>query len=275
MVAGQSSSPQASTPSKSDRGPPPARRWGDAECQAALPGATCQNERCTRPCTTPGEPCGTLSPAASCALDGELDPGTCPYANNACYATRTAEIWDPASCTWTDLEPQQHPRMYHSTALLLPDGRVLSTGGGHRGAVADQPSVEYFAPAYAGPGAPAPDYGFGTDPGDMAAGPPRLHYGGTLRVYVAGDVPVASAVLMGLGSVTHGFDMGQRRVPLAVSPVPGEPGAYDLQGPGGTVGVGGPGALAPPGYYMLFLLSPAGQPSRARYVWVGPQGGAP
>ncbi len=249
----------------------------DAECEAALPGATCEGGRCRRTCTVEGELCGMISPAASCTLGGELDPGTCPYANNACYATRTAEIWDPQSCTWTELGAQELPRMYHSTALLLPDGRVLSTGGGHRGFVADQPYTEFFEPAYAAdPGAPRPDYGFGTDPGDMAAGPPRLAYGGTLRVYVTGDVPVERAALMRLGSVTHGFDMGQLRAPVEVTPVPGEPGAYDVHGPTGVpLAGGGPQAQAPPGYYMLFLLSDQGEPSHARYVWVGPEGGAP
>ncbi|PRP90663.1 hypothetical protein ENSA5_62820 [Enhygromyxa salina] len=56
-----------------------------------------------------------------------------PY-NNECYATKMAEMWDP-SCPdagWAELGEQESPRMYHSTALLLPDGRVLSMGGGHR-----------------------------------------------------------------------------------------------------------------------------------------------
>jgi hypothetical protein len=41
---------------------------------------------------------------------------------------RTAEIYNPATRTWTEMAAQTAPRMYHSTALLLPDGRVLSAG---------------------------------------------------------------------------------------------------------------------------------------------------
>ena len=50
---------------------------------------------------------------------------------NAVYA---AERWDPASGRWTELAPAAVARQYHSTALLLPDGRVLTGGGGICGA---------------------------------------------------------------------------------------------------------------------------------------------
>ncbi len=40
-----------------------------------------------------------------------------------------AEMWDPATGTWTTMASLTVLRAYHSTALLLPDGRVLSAGG--------------------------------------------------------------------------------------------------------------------------------------------------
>ena len=47
--------------------------------------------------------------------------------NNGVY---TAEQWNPATGNWKTLAAEQVTRQYHSTALLLPDGRVLSAGGG-------------------------------------------------------------------------------------------------------------------------------------------------
>ena len=41
-----------------------------------------------------------------------------------------AEIWNPDTETWTTVDSLQNGRQYHSTALLLPDGRVLMAGGG-------------------------------------------------------------------------------------------------------------------------------------------------
>jgi hypothetical protein len=49
--------------------------------------------------------------------------------NNASTPVHAAEIWNPANNTWTTLASATVPRLYHSAALLLPDGRVLTTGG--------------------------------------------------------------------------------------------------------------------------------------------------
>ena len=38
------------------------------------------------------------------------------------------EIFDPATLKWTEMAPMKIQRHYHSTAILLPDGRVLATG---------------------------------------------------------------------------------------------------------------------------------------------------
>ena len=45
-------------------------------------------------------------------------------------AVLPAEIWNPDTETWTTVASLQNGRLYHSTALLLPDGRVLMAGGG-------------------------------------------------------------------------------------------------------------------------------------------------
>ena len=65
-------------------------------------------------------------------------------------AVLPAEIWNPDTETWTTVAPLQNGRLYHSTALLLPDGRVLMAGGGQLpGSVAtDQKNAEIYSPPY-------------------------------------------------------------------------------------------------------------------------------
>src|SRR5436190_3240109 len=65
------------------------------------------------------------------------------------YGVLPAETWDPTTQTWTTLASMQTPRMYHSTALLLPTGQVLVAGGGHNYANTNNyPSAEIYSPAY-------------------------------------------------------------------------------------------------------------------------------
>jgi hypothetical protein len=54
--------------------------------------------------------------------------------NNAAGSVLTPELWDPVKNTWTEMAPMKVARLYHSTAVLLPDGRVFSSGGGEGGA---------------------------------------------------------------------------------------------------------------------------------------------
>ena len=58
------------------------------------------------------------------------------------------ELWDPNTETWLTLAAMETPRMYHSTALLLPDGRVLAAGGGRNGNSLNQISAQVYSPPY-------------------------------------------------------------------------------------------------------------------------------
>ena len=63
-------------------------------------------------------------------------------------AVLAAELWSPATETWRTLAAAAVPRLYHSTALLLPDGRVLMAGSGNDGPAVNQTQAELFSPPY-------------------------------------------------------------------------------------------------------------------------------
>ena len=72
-----------------------------------------------------------------------------PGFNNEAAPVRVAELWDPKTKKWETVSAMQAPRLYHSTALLLPDGRVLSAGGGQAPvSVSFQNNAEIYSPPY-------------------------------------------------------------------------------------------------------------------------------
>jgi hypothetical protein len=165
----------------------------------------------------------------------------------------TPELYDPATDTWTALCPMRVPRLYHSTALLLPDARVLVAGrDGHFNVPPykwPEHRVEIFSPPYLSAG-PRPV---------IAAAPSRLIHGERFPVAVGGVSPgdVARAVLISPGSVTHSFNMSQRAIALRIAGA--APDGLLLEAPPSA-------GVAPPGDYMLFLVSSRGAPSIAAFV---------
>ncbi len=120
-----------------------------------------------------------------------------------------AEIWDPDTDTWTLMAGSQTPRMYHSSALLLPDGRVISAGGGPRGfggAFNTYSNAEIFSPPYLfrDGGRPVID-----------DAPEIIYYGNTFEVNSEQAPDVEAVNLIRLGAVTHSFDQNTRFVPLS------------------------------------------------------------
>src|SRR5215213_3115790 len=160
--------------------------------------------------------------------------------NNGVYA---AELWTPATGQWKTLAAMRVTRQYHSTALLLPDGRVLSAGGGICG-TCDQvgylaKNAEIFSPPYLfqADGTPAPRP-------VIDSAPSSIGYGSTFGIATANAGAIAKVALIRLGAVTHSDNMEQRYVPLSFTA-----GASSL------TATGPPNAnVAPPGPYMLVVV---------------------
>ena len=163
-------------------------------------------------------------------------------------AVLAPEIWDPDANKWTEMASAQRPRLYHSSAVLLPDARVLLAGGGAFGSAVNESNAELFSPPYLFKG-PRPT---------ISSAPGLLRHGQNFTVNTPDAANIQKVALMRMGSVTHNFDMDQRFIPLTFT-----------QG-SGTLNVNGPSNanLAPPGRYMLFILNGAGVPSVASLLTV-------
>ena len=112
------------------------------------------------------------------------------------------ELYNPATGVWTDMAPQQAGRMYHATAVLLPDGRVLSAGQ-------DSGSLAKFAEIY------SPPYLFkGTRP-TVSGTPATIAIGGQVQFTCSQAASLSKVVLIRAGSNTHEIDSEQRTVPLS------------------------------------------------------------
>jgi hypothetical protein len=161
------------------------------------------------------------------------------------------EVYDPAADTWTELAPINCPHLYHSTALLIPDGRVMR--GGKDGQFQRDPykyfehRLELFSPPYLFAG-PRPQ---------ISSAPHQGGYGKTITIGCPTSGQVARVALIRAGAVTHNFHMDQRYVGLDITGAT----AGDL-----TVRLPPDNKVAPPGAYMLFLVDGAGVPSAARMI---------
>jgi hypothetical protein len=192
--------------------------------------------------------------------DGKvLAVGGSPDTNQGIITTGqlTTEIWDPATGVWTTGPAMAAARNYHSTALLMPDGRILVAGGGHPFGSGDagQFSAQYYSP----------DYLFNGARPVLTASPSSAVYGSTMQVTTPDAASIRSVNLVSLGADTHQVDMNQHFVPLGFT------------ASGNTLTIQSPASagLAPPGYYMLFILTDRGVPAIAPMVQVRPANTAP
>jgi Domain of unknown function (DUF1929)/Glyoxal oxidase N-terminus/PKD domain len=181
---------------------------------------------------------------------------------DASTATFGADLFNPVDGSWSSAGSNAYPRLYHSVALLLPDGTVAVAGSNPKRGTYEK-HIEIYSPAYL----------FTTDAKGNSVRAPRpvittaeasIGYGaGTFQV----QTPNASGTtlpdvkfvfLVRPGSVTHSFDMEQRVVGLKFTSTSG---ALNVNLPPNP-------NVAPPGYYLLFLLNKTGVPSVAKFVQV-------
>ena len=183
--------------------------------------------------------------------------------NGGSDAVYAAEIWDPATGTWTLGASAAQVRVYHSATLLLANGTVLSTGGGAPGPVNNLNAEVYYPP-----------YLFkSVDGGAQFAPRPVLtsvnalsfNHGDALRLRVGGAARIAKLVLIAGGAVTHSFNSGQRFQELA----------FTQDGALLSATLPTSASLAPPGRYQIVALDADGVPSRAVVVALGLSGALP
>ena len=156
-----------------------------------------------------------------------------------------AEIFDPQNpaAGWAETPPMAHPRGYHSSAILLTDGSVLM-GGDPQDAMGPTPHDRFF-----------PGYYFLPRP-TIAGAPANVGYGAPFTINTPDAPSIAEVVLMRPGAVTHGFNQTQRYV-----------GCTFAVGPGALTVTSPPdGNVAPPGWYMLFIVNSGRVPSVAHWI---------
>jgi galactose oxidase-like protein/Big-like domain-containing protein len=180
--------------------------------------------------------------------------------NNGVYAS---ERWDPRTGAWTTQAAESVTRQYHSTALLLPDGRVLSSGGGICGTCDSVGYLAKNAQVF------TPPYLFKTDgSGELAPrpviadSPAVAGYSATLQIATPQAAAIRKVALVRIGAVTHSVNMEQRYVPLSFT------ASADTL----TATAPANANIAPPGVYMLFIVDAAGVPSEARMVTISNSG---
>jgi hypothetical protein len=189
-------------------------------------------------------PDGTVLATGGSSAQGFQEPSGAVFA---------AEIYNPDTEAWSTMSSMSVRRLYHSTAVLLPDGRVLSAGGGFPPGPGEsnQPNYQLFSPPYLFKG-PRPT---------ISAAPSEVALNTNFFITTPDAASISKVTMVRLGSVTHSFDQNQRLTHLNFRQ---GPGGLHVQFPGGA-------NLTPSGHYMLFLVNSNGVPSVGAIVKISYQ----
>jgi hypothetical protein len=177
-----------------------------------------------------------------------------PYRGKNRSDVLSAQLYDPYRNVFRTAAAPVVGRDYHSEALLLPDGRVVTMGGdpiydrtGKNPGTFEQ-RIEIYSPPYL----------FRGDRPTITGGPDELTRGRIVSFGTADAARIRSARLVRPAAVTHGTDVDQRSIAL---PLRLAPGGLMIQIPKDR-------GLVPPGWYMLFITDTKGIPSKATWVHI-------
>jgi hypothetical protein len=175
--------------------------------------------------------------------------------NDATLAVLPAEMWDPATQSFSTMASMQVPRLYHSEAILLPDGRVIAAGTGRAAPVngTDEPNAQIYSPPYLfqADGSPA------VRPTITSVSATSVTYGQQFSVATPDAANISDVTWIRLSATTHSFNENQRINRLGFTRTAG----------GLTVTTPSTSALCPPGHYLLFILK-NGVPSIAQVIQI-------
>lgn len=157
----------------------------------------------------------------------------------------TPEMFDPVSETWSTLPDAGVSRTYHSSSLLLPDGRVWTASG-----TPDRASWEHRVEFY------NPPYYFASNRPQITGRVTTAPYGGTMRIPTT-SANITKVSLLTLGSNTHHYDSNMRLLWLQIT-------GSDSSGLNVSAPVNA--NLAPPGYYMIHIINNLDVPSPAQII---------
>jgi hypothetical protein len=163
-------------------------------------------------------------------------------------STLPAEIYNPATNTWTVVEtPNVNGRVYHSVALLLPDGRIVAAGGNPDRRIEER-RIEIYSPAYMSQTRPV-----------IQNAPSTVGYGRTITIATPQAANIKWVSLIRPMATTHSCETEQRLVDIPIS-------SRSSNSLTGTVTSNR--NIAPPGYYMLFITDNSNIPSVASWIQV-------
>ncbi|WP_460366737.1 galactose oxidase-like domain-containing protein [Actinocorallia lasiicapitis] len=188
---------------------------------------------------------GKMYPSAVILPDGKVfETGGSSFTRKD--DVREASVYNPDTGQFQrNLPADPKGRGYHNTAMLLPDGRVLATGGNPANNDFDT-SISIYSPSYL----------YKTNRPQITSAPAAWGYGQAQQIKT--DGPIARAMLIRPSAVTHSSDPNQRAVDLKIT----------NNGTSPTLSLDPNRNLTPPGWYMLFTANADGVPSVARWVKV-------